>query len=101
MYGRWQWHGAGWWYRVDQETGWQDWRQVEGFPGEGGHLRVARVPRPDGSIMQMEAFVANVIDNRVDTWITKEGFYASIATLMGYEAMKKNEIVFWPENLII
>jgi predicted dehydrogenase len=55
----------------------------------------------DGSMMQMEAFVANVIDNRVDTWITKEGFYASIATLMGYEAMKKNEVVFWPENLII
>jgi len=55
----------------------------------------------DGSIMQMEAFVANVKDNRVDTWVTREGFYASVATLMGHEAMKKNEIVYWPENLPI
>ncbi|MEX0986946.1 MAG: Gfo/Idh/MocA family oxidoreductase [Bacteroidales bacterium] len=66
-----------------------------------GAYIIDEVMKSDGSIMQMEAFVANVRANRVEKWITKEGFYASIATIMGYEAMKKNEVVFWPENLVI
>jgi predicted dehydrogenase len=66
-----------------------------------GSYIIDEVMKSDGSIMQMEAFVANVRENRIEKWITKEGFYASIASIMGSEAIKKNELVFWPENLLI
>lgn len=66
-----------------------------------GEYIIDEVLESDGSIMQMEAFVANVRANRVESWITREGYYASIAAIMGFEAMKKNEVVYWPENLII
>lgn len=62
---------------------------------------IDEVMKSDGSIMQMEAFVANVRNNRVEKWLTKEGFYASIGTIMGHEAMMKNEVIHWPEGLII
>ena len=58
-----------------------------------------RVLDCDGSRMQMEAFVADVKKNRVDPFITKQGFYASIATCMGFDAMMNNEITYWPDGL--
>jgi len=66
-----------------------------------GDYIINEVLESDGTRMQMEAFIANVRQNRIDSWITKEAFYASIATLMGYEAMTRNEVVYWPENLIM
>jgi predicted dehydrogenase len=66
-----------------------------------GEYIIDEVMRSDGSIMEMEAFVANVRDNRNDELATREGYYASVSVLMGYEAMKKNEVVFWPENSVI
>jgi len=68
---------------------------------DNGEYIIDEVLASDGSIMEMEAFVANVRANRAERWITKEGFYASISAIMGHEAMKKNELVFWPENLMI
>lgn len=53
----------------------------------------------DGTKMEMEAFVSMVRDNRIVPDLLKQGFYASIATLMGYEAIQKNQIITWPTNL--
>jgi hypothetical protein len=53
----------------------------------------------DGTKMQMEAFVEDVRNNRVDPFYTKQGFYSSIATIMGHEAMVNNEITYWPKGL--
>ncbi len=55
----------------------------------------------DGTRIQMESFVADVRKNRVDPFITKQGFYGSIATLMGHEAMINNEITYWPKGLVL
>ena len=59
MFGTWQWAGAGWWYRVDRRSGWQEWSRVGGYtPGEGGHR--ARAPREEGCILQLDLpFTAN------------------------------------------
>ncbi len=57
--------------------------------------------KTDGSDVQMESFVADVRNNRIDPWITKQGFYSSIATLMGFEAMMNHRIETWPEGLAI
>ena len=41
------------------------------------------VMEDDGSRMSLEAFVANVRDNRVDLELTRQGFYATVAVLHG------------------
>ncbi len=66
-----------------------------------GSYIIDEVMDSDGTRMEMEAFVASVRQNRIDSWITREAFHASIATLMGHEAMKTNNVVYWPENLIM
>ncbi len=53
----------------------------------------------DGTKMEMEAFVSMVRENRFVPELLRQGFYASVATLMGYESIQKNQIVNWPENL--
>jgi predicted dehydrogenase len=53
----------------------------------------------DGTKMEMEAFVAMVRDNRFVPELLRQGFYATVASLMGYEAMQKNQIINWPSNL--
>lgn len=60
-----------------------------------------KIQKTDGSDVQMESFVADVRNNRIDPWITKQGFYSSIATLMGFEAMMNHRIETWPEGLAI
>lgn len=55
----------------------------------------------DGTDVQMASFVADVRNNRVDPWLTEQGFYSSIATLMGFEAMVHHRIETWPEGLAL
>ena len=59
MYGGWQWGGAGWWFRIDQASGWEEWTRQGGFTrGEGGHR--SRPPREEGCILQIDLpFTAN------------------------------------------
>lgn len=58
-----------------------------------------RLQKTDGTDIQMESFVSDVRNNRVDPWITQQGFHASITTLMGFEAMMNHRIENWPEGL--
>ncbi|MFW5645306.1 MAG: Gfo/Idh/MocA family protein [Bacteroidota bacterium] len=53
----------------------------------------------DGSRMMLEAFISFVRDDYVDTELTKQGFYSSIASTMAFEAIMENKIVYWPKNL--
>ncbi len=55
--------------------------------------------KTDGTDIQMESFISDVRNNRVDPWLTQQGFYGSIATLMGFEAMMNHRIETWPEGL--
>ena len=64
-----------------------------------GNYILDEVMEDDGTRMQMEAFIANVRENRVDEVVTKQGFYSSIATIMGFNAIMNNEIVYWPKDL--
>lgn len=53
----------------------------------------------DGTKMEMEAFVSMVRENRFVPELLRQGFYATVASLMGYEAIQKNRVVNWPSNL--
>ena len=66
-----------------------------------GTYLLDRIIHSDGTDIEMESFVSDVRNDRVDPFITHQGFYASIATLMGFEAMWNNRIEPWPEGLII
>lgn len=64
-----------------------------------GTYLLDRIIKSDGTDIQMESFVSDVRKNRLDPWLTRQGFYASIATLMGFESMISNRIVSWPDGL--
>jgi len=66
-----------------------------------GTYLLDRLLKTDGTGVQMASFVADVRNNRVDPWITRQGFHASIATLMGYESMLRQRIETWPEGLAV
>ncbi len=64
-----------------------------------GNWIIDEVMEDDGTKMQMESFVSDVRNNRIDPFITQQGFYSSIATLMGFEAMINDEITYWPKGM--
>lgn len=53
----------------------------------------------DETYLQMQAYANAVQENKKEIpGIAEQGYYASIATLMGHNAMKNNKIVYWPEE---
>ena len=66
-----------------------------------GTYLLDRLLKTDGSDVQMESFISDVRNERKDPWITQQGFHASIATLMGFEAMMNQRIETWPEGLAL
>lgn len=74
------------------------WVPDSAITDKGSYI-INKVLDDDGTRMQMEAFVANVRNNRIDSELLKQGFYASVASIMGYDAIKNLEIIYWPENL--
>lgn len=47
----------------------------------------------------LQAFVGYVHKNEIRKDLIQEGFNASIAALMGYEAMQKKQTVYWPKGI--
>ena len=66
-----------------------------------GTYLLDKLLKTDGTDVQMASFVADVRNNRIDPWLTQQGFYASIATIMGFEAMMNHRIETWPQGLAI
>jgi len=64
-----------------------------------GTYLLDRIIKSDGTDIQMASFVSDVRNNRVDPWLTEQGYSSGIATLMGYESMWSNRIVSWPGGL--
>lgn len=64
-----------------------------------GHGGTAILPQDyDETQMQMEAFVNSAIANKPYPGLLKEGYHASIATLLGEQAMLENRTVSWPQE---
>ena len=66
---------------------------------EKGNIILDKYPLTDGTNLQLEAFIGFVRKGKPIPEITKQGLTASVAALIGYEAMKKKEKVFWPDEL--
>ena len=66
-----------------------------------GTYLLDRIIHSDGTDIQMESFVSDVRNNRVDPWLTEQGYYSGIATLMGFESIMTNRIVTWPGGLSV
>ncbi len=69
--------------------------------GRKGKSISDEVMEDDGTRMSLEAYVADVRNNRIDRELTRQGFYATVAVLMGFEAMMENKIVYWPKGLAL
>ena len=57
----------------------------------------------DGTGLQMRAFVEMVANNDTSNipFLLQEAYYASVASLLGWEAMQSMKIIKWPEELKI
>lgn len=55
----------------------------------------------DGSHLEMEGFAQMVRENRHEDRLLREAYYAAIASVLGNEAIKKGEMLSWPEEFIL
>lgn len=58
-------------------------------------------PLPDENLLQLEGFVDSALKNAPQAELVKEGFYASVAVLLGDQAMMEKRIVDWPDGLVL
>lgn len=55
-------------------------------------------PLPNDTQLQLEGFVQFVKDDKAPEHLTKEGMNATIASILGDEAMLQDKILSWPQN---
>ena len=66
-----------------------------------GEYILGKRPDNDGSSLLTEAFVEAVITGKQPPRIAEEGYYASLITLWGHEALEKGEILDFPTEYYI
>jgi len=66
-----------------------------------GKYIMDRVLKSDGTDMQMNAFAESVRTGNHTDELLKQAYYASIAALLGDEAMLNREILEWPQEYMI
>ena len=57
--------------------------------------------KDDGTFLQMEGYVQMVRENRHSDMLLREAYYASVASVLGNEAIKRGEMITWPEEFIL
>ena len=67
-------------------------------PSEDKGKYITQVIKSDGTAMQMDAFANAVRENKIIPGILEEGYYASIATLLGDQALSERRVVSWPDE---
>ncbi len=63
-----------------------------------GEYIVDDYPLPDDTQLQMEGFVETVKKGEPVPGILEQGYMASIASLLGFQAIEKGEIIKWPDE---
>lgn len=66
-----------------------------------GEYILGKRPEEDGTSLLTEAFVEAVIRGKQPPRIAEEGYYASLITLWGHEAIEKGEILDFPTQYFI
>lgn len=57
--------------------------------------------KDDGTFLQMEGYIQMVRENRHSDMLLREAYYASVASVLGNEAIKRGEMITWPEEFIL
>lgn len=63
-----------------------------------GEYLIGKRPENDGTSLALDAFIEACIQEKQPPRIAEEGYYASLLALVGYEAIKRQEIVTFPEE---
>jgi predicted dehydrogenase len=66
-----------------------------------GKYLIDKILRSDGSDMELEAFIATVRQGNSIPGHIEQGYYATIASILGHQAMTENRIVEFPKDLIL
>lgn len=62
---------------------------------------VDKYPLPDENTIQLESFAQSVRQNKPSDFLIRQGYYASIAALLGHQAMREDKIIRWNYDLNI
>ncbi len=76
------------------------WVPDEATSRKGTYI-IDEVLEDDGTRMLIEAFISYARDNIIDLELTRQGLYASVAAVMGFEAIHQNRVVGWPQELAL
>lgn len=52
----------------------------------------------DGTRLQLESFVKDVRQNKVNPFLLNQAYNAAISTLMGFESLHTGQLIEWPKN---
>ncbi len=63
-----------------------------------GEYIVDDYPLPDDTQLQMEGFVEIVKKGKPIPGMLEQGYQASVAALLGFKAIEKGEIIYWPKE---
>lgn len=63
-----------------------------------GHFILGERPKTDGTSLNTDAFIEAVITGRQPERIAEEGYYASLLSLWGFEAIEKGVVLDFPEQ---
>jgi hypothetical protein len=66
-----------------------------------GEYLIDKVLNSDGSDIELEAFIASVRNGKVTPGLLEQAYFASVAALMGDQAMLTGKTVYWPEQFTI
>lgn len=70
-------------------------------PSEDKGSYITEVIKSDGTEMEMEAFVNAVREERPIPGMVEEAYYASVASLLGDQALRERRIVTWPDEYML
>ena len=76
------------------------WTAETAFENRGEWI-LGRVPDGDGTSLLVDAFVEAVATGEQPKGIAEEGYYASLLSLWGHEAIERGEILAFPEEYLI
>ncbi|MFW6222480.1 MAG: Gfo/Idh/MocA family protein [Bacteroidota bacterium] len=58
-------------------------------------------PIPNSSTVQLIAFMNSIRENKPIPGMLKEAYYASVAALLGHQAIEEKKIIKWPGDLML
>jgi predicted dehydrogenase len=66
-----------------------------------GEMIVDKYPLPNSTSLELEAFVNSIRDNKPIPDVLEQGYYGSVAAILGHLAMEKKKTIYLDQDMLI